>query len=99
LVKAGHVGLDGSDTEIFKDEAPVAKKRKMNRYPGYTDAVWGVKTRGWAAAATRLDDIKWRTILHAAVDKVDWSADDGLGDVEEGTGGGALDPRSMIEIW
>jgi hypothetical protein len=97
LVKAGHVGLDGSGSEIINDDAPVAKKRKMNRYAGYTDAVWGVKTRGWAAAATRLDDIKWRTVLHAAVDEVDWTADDG--DVEEGTGGGAWDPRSMIEIW
>jgi hypothetical protein len=95
LIKAGYVGLDGSD--IINDEAPVSKKRKMNSYAGYTDAVWGGKTRGWAASASRLDDIKWRAILHAAVDKVDWSVDEG--DVEEGTGEGSTsDPRSLIEI-
>jgi hypothetical protein len=68
----------------------------MNGYTGYTDAVWGGKSRGWAASASRLDASKWRVILHAAVDKVDWSAEDG--DVEEGTGAGEFDPRSLIEI-
>lgn len=97
MIKTGQVGLDGTDTDIFNDDASQAvKKRRMNRYPGYTDAVWGRKTRGWVGAASRLDDNQWRAILHAAVDKVDWSADDG--DVEEGTGEGALDPRSLIEI-
>lgn len=96
LVRAGHVGLDGSD---INDDMAVNKKRKMNRYPGYTDAMWGEKTRGWAESAGRLDDTKWRLILHAAVDKVDWTADDG--DIEDGIGGlggRGLDPRSVIEI-
>ncbi|KAF8806109.1 hypothetical protein BYT27DRAFT_7212388 [Phlegmacium glaucopus] len=97
LIKAGHIGLSGNDTDIFDDDAPASKKRKTNRYTGYTDAAWGGKTRGWAAAANRLDNIKWRVILHTAVDKMDWSVDDG--EVEEGTGGGALDPHSLIEIY
>ncbi|KAF8815867.1 hypothetical protein BYT27DRAFT_7286661 [Phlegmacium glaucopus] len=84
LIKAGHIGLDGCDT--------------LNWYTGYTDAVWGGKTRGWAVSTAHLDDTKWRVILHAAVDKMDWNADDG--DIEEGTGsGGTFDPRSLIEIW
>ncbi|KAF8800095.1 hypothetical protein BYT27DRAFT_7149065 [Phlegmacium glaucopus] len=95
LIKAGHIGLDGRDT--CDNDTIAAKKRKVNRYAGYTDAVWGGKTRGWAASTARLDDTKWRVILHAAVDKMDWNADDG--DVEEGTGsGGTFDPRSLIEI-
>ena len=93
MIKAGHVGLE---TDIFDDEVPVGKKRKTNRYAGYTNAVWGRKTRAWAASARRLDDIKWRVILHAAVDKVDWSAEEG--DVEDGTGEAEFDPRSLIEI-
>ena len=39
-VKAGHVSLDGSDMDIFNDDMAVNKKSKMNRYPGYTDAMW-----------------------------------------------------------
>ncbi|KAF8814459.1 hypothetical protein BYT27DRAFT_7206109 [Phlegmacium glaucopus] len=58
--------------------------------------MWGGKTRGWAASAGRLDDTKWRVILHAAVDKMDWTADEG--DIEEGTSGATFDPRSLIEI-
>ncbi|KAF8802193.1 hypothetical protein BYT27DRAFT_7113324, partial [Phlegmacium glaucopus] len=96
LIKAGHIGLNGNNTDIFDDDATASKKRKTNRYTGYTDAAGGGKTRGWAAAANRLDDIKWRVILHTAVDKMDWSVDDG--DVEEGTSGGALDPCSLIKI-
>lgn len=74
------------------------KKRKINRYPGYTDAVWGTKTRGWAASTSRLDENKWKNILHAAVEKLDLSGAD-EGDVEEGGNGGVLDPRALIEIW
>ena len=33
----------------------------------------GEKTRGWAESAGHLNDTKWRVILHAAVDKVDWT--------------------------
>ncbi|KAF8802591.1 hypothetical protein BYT27DRAFT_7260895 [Phlegmacium glaucopus] len=94
LIKAGHVGLDGHDT--FDDDTNAAKKRKVNRYTGYTDAVWGGKTCGWAASAGRLDDTKWGVILHAAVDKMDWTADEG--DIEEGTSGVTFDPHSLIEI-
>ncbi|KAF8808382.1 hypothetical protein BYT27DRAFT_7337767 [Phlegmacium glaucopus] len=96
LIKAGYIGLDGSDADTFNDDAPPGKKRKMNRYAGYTDAVWGGKTCGWAAAAGRLDDTRWRIVLHTAVDKMEWSIDDA--DVEEGNGGGAFDPCSLIEI-
>ena len=92
MIKAGHIGLE---TDIFNDEAPVGKKHKMKGYTGYTDAVWGGKTRGWATAASHLDDNKWRLVLHAAVDKVDWAAEDG--DVEEG-GEGEFDPRSLVEL-
>ena len=97
MIKAGHVGLDGGENDIFNDEGPgpAGKKRKSNRYAGFTDAVWGGKTHGWAASTLRLDDFKWKTILHAAVDRVDWSTESG--DVEEGTGG-EFDPRSLIEI-
>jgi hypothetical protein len=92
LIKAGDVGLE---TDIFNDEAHIGKKRKTSRYTGYTDAEWGGKTRGWAAAASRLDDIKWRLVLHAAVDKVDWAEEDG----GEGEGGeGEFDPRSLVEL-
>ena len=83
--------------DICNDDMAVNKKRKMNRYPGYTDAMWGEKTRGWAECAGRLDDTKWRVILHAAVDKVDWMADDG--DIEDGIGGlGGRGLGSVIEI-
>ena len=92
MIKAGRVGLE---SDILNDEAPAGKKRKTNPYAGYTDAVWGGKTRGWAASVSRLDDIKWKAILNAAVDKVDWSEE---GDVEEGIGEGDFDPRSLIEL-
>jgi len=94
LIKAGDIGLDSHDT--FDDDTAAAKKRKVNRYAGYTDVVWGGKTCGWAASTSRLDDTKWKVILHTAVDKINWSADDG--DAEEGTSGGTFDPRSLIEI-
>ena len=57
--------------------------------------MWGGKTRGWATAASRLDNIKWRLVLHATVDKVDWAVEDG--DVDEG-GEGEFDPRSLVEL-
>jgi hypothetical protein len=59
--------------------------------------VWGTKTRGWAASTGRLDKIKWKSILDAAVAKLDMSGAD-EGDAEEGANGGAFDPRAMIEI-
>lgn len=96
LIKTGHVKLDGSD--LVDDDTSVMKKRKINRYAGYTDAVWGVKTRGWAASTSRLDEKKWSMILKAAVEKMDLSGAD-EGDVEENGNGGASDPRGMIEIW
>ena len=43
-----------------------------------------------------LNETKWKVILNAAVEKVDWTADDG--DIEEGTSGGTIDPCSLIEI-
>jgi len=94
LIKAGDIGLDSHDT--FDGETTTAKKCKVNRYAGYTDVVWGGKTRGWAASTSRLDDTKWKVILHTAAEKINWSADDN--DAEDGTSGGTLDPRSLIEI-
>jgi len=57
----------------------------VNRYAGYTDAVWGGKTHVWAASANRLDESKWKVILHSAIRKMDCSDD---GDIEVGTSGG-----------
>ena len=73
------------------------KKRKTNRYAGYTDTVWGEKrTRGWALSTTRLDEKKWRAVLQAAVEKMDWS---GVDDSDlEGASGKSTDPRALIEI-
>ena len=69
----------------------------MNRYPGFTDAVWGGKTHGWAVSARRLDSVKWTAILQTAIEKMDWSPDDG--DVDEDNSAGTFDPCSLIEIW
>lgn len=91
----GKIGLDGND--ILNDDTATTKRRKINQYAGYTDAVWGTKTRGWAASTSRLDDNKWKAILKAAVEKIDLSCAD-EGDVEEGADGGAFDPRALIEI-
>jgi len=99
LIKAGYVRLDGSDADLFDDDAATGKKRKTNRYAGFTDAVWGRQTRGWAASACRLDGGKWTVILQAAIEKMDWSGDDGDMDREEDRSGGAFGPRSWIEIW
>ncbi|KIM35954.1 hypothetical protein M413DRAFT_428169 [Hebeloma cylindrosporum] len=96
LIKAGHVTLDGTDADVFDDDTASSKKRKINRYAGFTDAAWGAKTRGWASAVGRLDSVKWTTILQAAVGKLDWSADEG--DVDEDANSAAFDPRSLIEI-
>ena len=49
-----------------------------------------------ASTSRQVDDTKWKVILHTAVDKINWSTDDG--DAEEGASGGPLDPRSLIEI-
>ena len=98
MIKAGHVRLDGTDADL-DDDATTGKKCKTNRYAGFTDAVWGGKTRGWAASARRLDGSKWTVILQAAMEKMDWSGDDGDMDCEEDQSGGAFDPRSLIEIW
>ena len=92
LIKMGQIGLDGDD-----NDNSTSKKRKINRYAGYTDAVWGAKTRGWAASTCRLDESKWRIVIQAAVDKMDWSGAD-EGDVDEGANGGPFDPCSLIEI-
>ena len=97
MIKAGHVGLDGTDADLLDDDTAVGKKRKMNRYAGFTDAVWGGKTRWWAASARRLDSVKWTIILQTAVEKMDWSPDDG--DVDKDNSAGTFDPRSLIEIW
>ena len=100
MIKAGSVRLDGTDADLFDDDAAATrKKRKTNRYAGFTDAVWGGKTRGWAASARRLDDDKWTIILQAAMEKFDWSGDEGDMDHEEDQSGGTFDPRSLIEIW
>ena len=96
MIKSGQIGLDGND--IVNEDTTATKKRRINRYAGYTDAVWGAKTRGWAASTSRIDDKKWSVILHAAVEKMDWSGAD-EGDVEEGANGGVFDPRALIEIW
>lgn len=92
MIKTGQIGLDGNDL----DDNSTTKKRKVNRYAGYTDAVWGTKTRGWASSS-RLDEKKWKAILHAAVEQLDMSGAD-EGDAEEGDSGGVLDPRALIEI-
>ena len=58
--------------------------------------MWGTKTRGWASSTSRLDENKWKTILQAAIEKMDLSGvDEFEGDVEEG---GGLDPRAFIEL-
>jgi hypothetical protein len=93
LVKTCQIGLDGNDLD---DDTTSTKKRKVNRYAGYTDMAWGVKTRGWVAATKRLDKDKWKSILQAAVDRIDSAGDEG--DLEEGANGGAIDPRALIEI-
>ena len=55
-----------------------------------------MKTHGWASSTSRLDENKWKTILQAAVEKMDLSGvDEFEGDVEEG---GGLDPRAFIEL-
>ena len=94
MIKTGQIGLDSNDLD---DDTTATKKRKVNRYPGYTDIVWGAKTRGWVTATIRLDESKWKSILHAAVEKMDSSCAD-EGETEEGSNGGALDPRGLIEI-
>ena len=52
---------------------------------------WGGKTCGWAASANCLDAVKWKVILNATIEKMDWSVDDNDGD--EG-----FDPHSLIEL-
>ena len=59
----------------------------------------GRENHGWAASAHRLNSGKWKVILQAAIEKVDWSGDDGNMDHEEDHSGGAFGPRSLIEIW
>ena len=98
MIKAGHVRLNGTDADL-NDDAATGKKCKTNRYAGFTDAVWGGKTCAWAASARRLNKSKWTAILQAAIEKMDWSGDDGDMDREEDQSGGAFDPRSLIEIW
>ena len=97
MIKAGHVRLDGTDADL-DDDAATGKKRKTTHYAGFTDAVWGGKTCAWAVSACCLDCNKWTTILQAAMEKMDWSGDDGDMDCEDQSGG-TSDPRSLIEIW
>ena len=87
LIKTGQIGLDGN----VDNEAGAMKKRKTNCYAGYTDVMWGTKTRGWAASTSHLDKDKWKKILSATVEKMDLSGADE--DVEEGANGGPSDPR------
>jgi hypothetical protein len=77
LIKTGQIGLDGNDLD---DDTTATKEPKVDRYAGYTDAVWGMKTRGWAMTTARLEEeSKWDGILHAAVEKLDLSgADEGV---------------------
>jgi len=70
------VRLDDTDADLLDDDAATGKKHKTNRYAGFTDAVWGGKTCGWAVSARRLDSGKWTVILQAAMEKMDWSGDD-----------------------
>jgi hypothetical protein len=99
LIKAGYIRLDGSDADLFDDDPATGKKRKMNRYAGFTDAVWGRQIRGWAASACRLVGGKWTVILQAAIEKMDWSGDDGNMNHKEDPSSGAFGPRSWIETW
>ena len=98
MIKAGHVRLDGTNADL-NDNAATGKKRKTNRYAGFTDAVWGGKTHGWAVSARCLDGSKWTIILQAAMEKMVWFGDDGDMDREEDQSGGTFDPHSLIEIW
>ncbi|KAF8805840.1 hypothetical protein BYT27DRAFT_7212663 [Phlegmacium glaucopus] len=98
LVKSGQIKLNGnvpskSATAGSSDETH-GRKRKVNEYDGYTDSVWGVVTRGWVAAAKRLNAEKWNAILTAAVAKVDFSKVD-----EEEEEVGAGDPHALVEIY
>ena len=79
-----------------KKSRPASKQAGFGCPLLYTDAAWGGKTHGWAASANRLDTVKRKFILNAAVKKMDWSVDDRDGDVEEGDGG--FDPRPLIEL-
>lgn len=94
MVKSGQIGLDSNDLD---DDTTTSKKRKVNRYGGYTDIEWGEKTRGWVGGIERLDENKWKIILRAAVEKMDLTGAD-EGDAVDGANGGTIDPRALIEI-
>ena len=68
MIKTGLIRLDHDGNDL-KDNS-TTKKRRVNRYAGYTDAVWGTKTHGWAASTSCLDENKWKLILQAAIGRV-----------------------------
>jgi hypothetical protein len=95
LIKYGQVklyGTRGKSTNASEETA--GKKRKVNEYEGYTDSVWGDVTRGWVAAAKRLNPAKLKAVLEAAVAIVDFSKT--VEDEEEEVG--VNDPRALVEI-
>ena len=85
---------DGNNLE----DNSTTKKHRVNQYVGYTDAVWGTKTHGWAASTSHLNENKWKLILQAAVEQMDmmFGCDDG--NAEEDANGRVLDPCALIEI-
>jgi len=94
LIKSGRLDID----DIDEDSLALNARKKMS-LPGYTEKLWGQKTRAWVTSVKRLNDDNWTAILEEAADTVDTSAfleDEG----DEGAEGEATyaDPRSMIDI-
>ncbi|KAF8873126.1 hypothetical protein BD779DRAFT_1805320 [Infundibulicybe gibba] len=98
LIRSNHINIDtfGSTNDEIHDIASNGRKRRAPTYPGYTERLWGSKTRGWVGSTRRLNAEKWANIIATANAKVDFSSMDD-GEDEDGYGG-PTDPRGMIDI-
>jgi hypothetical protein len=92
LVSSGRIKVHEGAEKATTLEGIPGKKRKVNRYEGYTDVAWGEITRSWVRAARRLNAEKWTVVLSAAVSNVDFS---NMDEAEEDRDN---DPRAMIDI-
>jgi hypothetical protein len=77
------IRLDGTNADLFNDDAATGKKCKMNCYGGFTDAV-GRENPWMGSICSPSRHGKWTAILQATIEKMDWCGNDG---------------DSLIEFW
>ncbi|KAF8811059.1 hypothetical protein BYT27DRAFT_7253190 [Phlegmacium glaucopus] len=99
LIKSGRLDIESFGNNIDEDSLALGTRKKTS-LPGYTEKLWGQKTRAWVTSAKRLNDDNWTAILEEAADTVDTSAfmDDEDDEGADGEGTESLNPMLILAL-